>query len=131
MDKTQKLGILSTQENVVQDCTFVIRALDALKQYPKLLARIDDIMNHTVTSADGERVFANVDDAGELYTIIFLAVTSGTEMEYLNTLVQNMEGDDRATSASGVVRVTGENDEGFDIEPVKVEGTVLIATDWT
>lgn len=128
-NQTQNLPAVDDASTSTRDQQAVIQALDSLKRCQKLLARIYDMMNHTPTSEDGERVFAGIEDAGELYTILYLAVTGGPE--YLKTLEENMEGEDRATSDAGLVRVTGRNDEEFETERAEVEGEILIATDWT
>lgn len=106
------------------------RTFEALKGNEKALERLNHIMNHTGMTEDGERLFINAKDAAEVYTIVFMAWSGGKES--LDDLVRYMDDEkDRAITAAAVVRIIREDEESFDVETVDIEGTALIATDWT
>lgn len=99
--------------------------LDNLKQNEKAIARLNAILNRTPTSEDGETVFATVEDAMEVYTILFTAWSGGKES--LDTLTEYMEShEDRAITHASIQNITERKGDEFFVEDAKVEGEPIL-----
>lgn len=99
--------------------------LDNLKQNEKAIARLNAILNRTPTSEDGETVFATVEDAMEVYTILFTAWSGGKES--LDTLTEYMEShEDRAITHASIKNITERKGDEFFVEDAKVEGVPIL-----
>lgn len=103
--------------------------LDTLNGNKAAMERLEYILNHTETSEDGETVFAAIEDAAEVYAILFTAWSGGADA--LADLDRcNMDAEKHQMIANAeLVCITEQDAESFTTQAVKLEGEILIAAD--
>lgn len=99
--------------------------LEVIQDNPEAFARLDDIMNHTDSSEDGETLYVPINELAEVYAILFMASTGGAADLVLQ--MEDRAADGHVSGGAELVKLIEETEEGCTLQHLPHEEATHVA----